>query len=108
VIVTGCLGAKDGVVQNAHLPVLAVTGPHDTEAVMRAVHAHLPRPHDPFTDLVPPQGIKLTPKHYAYLKIAKAAITAARSASFRRCAATWCRGRSARSCRKRRTWCAPA
>jgi ribosomal protein S12 methylthiotransferase len=51
--------------------VLAVTGPHDTEGVMRAVHAHLPRPHDPFTDLVPPQGIKLTPKHYAYLKISE-------------------------------------
>jgi ribosomal protein S12 methylthiotransferase len=71
VIVTGCLGAKDGVVQNAHPAVLAVTGPHDTEGVMRAVHAHLPRPHDPFTDLVPPQGIKLTPRHYAYLKIAE-------------------------------------
>jgi len=71
VIVTGCLGAKDGVVQNAHPAVLAVTGPHDTEGVMRAVHAHLPRPHDPFNDLVPPQGIKLTPKHYAYLKIAE-------------------------------------
>jgi ribosomal protein S12 methylthiotransferase len=71
VIVTGCLGAKDGVVQSAHPAVLAVTGPHDTEGVMRAVHAHLPRPHDPFTDLVPPQGIKLTPKHYAYLKIAE-------------------------------------
>ncbi len=71
VIVTGCLGAKDGVVRSAHPSVLAVTGPHDTEGVMRAVHAHLPRRHDPFTDLVPPQGIKLTPKHYAYLKISE-------------------------------------
>ncbi len=75
VIVTGCLGAKEGVVQSAHPSVLAVTGPHDTEGVMRAVHAHLPKPHDPFTDLVPPSfsltGIKLTPKHYAYLKIAE-------------------------------------
>ena len=71
VIVTGCLGAKDGVVQNAHPAVLAVTGPHDTEGVMRAVHAHLPRPHDPFTDLVPAAGIKLTPRHYAYLKISE-------------------------------------
>ncbi len=71
VIVTGCLGAKEGVVQAAHPSVLAVTGPHDTEGVMRAVHAHLPRPHDPYTDLVPPQGIKLTPKHYAYLKISE-------------------------------------
>ena len=71
VIVTGCLGAKEGVVQSAHPDVLAVTGPHDTEGVMRAVHAHLPKPHDPFTDLVPPQGIRLTPKHYAYLKISE-------------------------------------
>jgi ribosomal protein S12 methylthiotransferase len=71
VIVTGCLGAKAGTVQNAHPAVLAVTGPHDTDGVMRAVHAHLPKPHDPFTDLVPPQGIKLTPKHYAYLKISE-------------------------------------
>jgi ribosomal protein S12 methylthiotransferase len=71
VIVTGCLGAKEGVVQAAHPAVLAVTGPHDTEGVMKAVHAHLPRPHDPYTDLVPPQGIKLTPKHYAYLKISE-------------------------------------
>ena len=51
--------------------MLAVTGPHDTPAVMKAVHAHLPKPHDPFTDLVPPQGIKLTPQHYAYLKISE-------------------------------------
>jgi len=71
VIVTGCLGAKDGVVKSAHPSVLAVTGPHDTEGVMRAVHAHLPKPHAPFTDLVPPQGIKLTPTHYAYLKISE-------------------------------------
>jgi len=71
VIVTGCLGAKEGVVQNAHPSVLAVTGPHDTPGVMKAVHAHLPKPHDTYTDLVPPQGIKLTPKHYAYLKIAE-------------------------------------
>jgi ribosomal protein S12 methylthiotransferase len=71
VIVTGCLGAKDGVVRSAYPSVLAVTGPHDTAAVMQAVHAHLPRPHDPFADLVPPHGIKLTPQHYAYLKIAE-------------------------------------
>ena len=71
VIVTGCLGAKDGVVEAAHPAVLAVTGPHDTEGVMKAVHAHLPRLHDPYTDLVPPQGIRLTPRHYAYLKISE-------------------------------------
>jgi ribosomal protein S12 methylthiotransferase len=71
VIVTGCLGAKDGVVRAAHPDVLAVTGPHDPQAVMRAVHAHLPKPHDPYMDLVPPQGVKLTPRHYAYLKISE-------------------------------------
>ena len=73
VIVTGCLGARDGgaFVKQAHPKVLAVTGPHATAEVMHAVHTHLPKPHDPFTDLVPPQGIKLTPKHYAYLKIAE-------------------------------------
>jgi len=71
VVVTGCLGAKQGVVERAHPSVLAITGPHDTAAVMSAVHAHLPKPHDPYTDLVPPQGIKLTPAHYAYLKISE-------------------------------------
>ncbi len=71
VIVTGCLGAKSGVVQNAHPSVLAVTGPHALEEVMTAVHANLPKPHDPYTDLVPPQGIRLTPNHYAYLKISE-------------------------------------
>jgi ribosomal protein S12 methylthiotransferase len=73
VIVTGCLGAKDAgdFVRNAHPQVLAVTGPHATHEVMAAVHAHLPKPHDPFVDLVPPQGIKLTPRHYAYLKISE-------------------------------------
>ncbi len=73
VIVTGCLGAKEGgdFIREAHPKVLAVTGPHATHEVMTAVHAHLPKPHDPFVDLVPPQGIKLTPRHYAYLKISE-------------------------------------
>jgi ribosomal protein S12 methylthiotransferase len=71
VIVTGCLGARGDVVREAHPRVLAVTGPHATPEVMAAVHAHLPKPHDPFTDLVPPQGIRLTPRHYAYLKISE-------------------------------------
>src|SRR4051812_28525832 len=71
VIVTGCLGAKGDVVKQAHPAVLAVTGPHATDQVMRAVHDHLPKPHDPFSDLVPPYGIKLTPAHFAYLKIAE-------------------------------------
>ena len=80
VIVTGCLGAKAGkeggnLIQEVHPSVLAVTGPHATQEVMNAVHTHLPKPHDPFIDLVPgafgEAGIKLTPKHYAYLKISE-------------------------------------
>ena len=76
VIVTGCLGAKKDaaghdIVQTAHPKVLAVTGPHALGEVMQHVHAHLPKPHDPFSDLVPPQGVRLTPRHYAYLKISE-------------------------------------
>lgn len=71
VIVTGCLGAKGEVVREAHPSVLAVTGPHATEEVMAAVHAQLPKPHDPYSDLIPAQGIRLTPRHYAYLKISE-------------------------------------
>jgi ribosomal protein S12 methylthiotransferase len=71
VIVTGCLGAKGDIVRQTHPKVLAVTGPHALEEVMGAVHEHLPKPHDPYTDLVPPAGIKLTPRHYAYLKISE-------------------------------------
>jgi ribosomal protein S12 methylthiotransferase len=76
VIVTGCLGAREGedggnLVRSMHPSVLAVTGPHATHEVMSAVHQHLPKPHDPFVDLVPAQGIKLTPRHYAYLKISE-------------------------------------
>ena len=80
VIVTGCLGARTGsdggnMVRQMHPKVLAVTGPHATQEVMDAVHLHLPRPHDPFTDLVPNSfgvaGVKLTPRHYAYLKISE-------------------------------------
>ena len=78
VIVTGCLGAKEdgsgnNLVQSIHPKVLAVTGPHATQEVMDAVHTYLPKRHDPYVDLVPqtisPAGIKLTPKHFAYLKI---------------------------------------
>ena len=71
VVVTGCLGAKEGFIKKAHPSVLAVTGPHDSAAVMDAVHAHLPKPHDPYTDLIPDIGVKLTPRHYAYLKISE-------------------------------------
>ncbi len=71
VIVTGCLGAKDGVVMSKYPNVLGVTGPHATSEVMDLVHQNLKKPHDPFVDLVPEQGIKLTPKHYTYLKISE-------------------------------------
>ncbi|MDI6750605.1 MAG: 30S ribosomal protein S12 methylthiotransferase RimO [Rhodocyclaceae bacterium] len=71
VIVTGCLGAKGDIVRATYPQVLAVTGPHALQEVMDAVHAHLPPAHDPFVDLVPPQGIRLTPEHYAYLKISE-------------------------------------
>ncbi len=71
VIVTGCLGAKGDIVRQTHPSVLAVTGPHAAAEVMEVVHQHLPQPHDPFTSLVPPQGVRLTPDHYAYLKISE-------------------------------------
>jgi ribosomal protein S12 methylthiotransferase len=71
VIVTGCLGVRENQVREAHPGVLAVTGPHAYEEVMSVVHRYAPPPHDPFTSLVPPQGVKLTPRHYAYLKISE-------------------------------------
>ena len=71
VIVTGCLGKDEQRIRDAHPQVLAVTGPHAYEAVMEAVHQQIPAPHDPFTSLLPPTGVKLTPRHYAYLKISE-------------------------------------
>jgi ribosomal protein S12 methylthiotransferase len=71
VIVTGCMGAEPQTITERYPQVLAVTGPQQYESVVEAVHRAVPRPHDPFLDLVPPQGVKLTPRHYAYLKIAE-------------------------------------
>jgi ribosomal protein S12 methylthiotransferase len=71
VIVTGCLGVESDRIRAAHPGVLAITGPHQYEAVVQEVHKAVPRPHDPFLDLLPPQGIRLTPRHYAYLKISE-------------------------------------
>jgi len=71
VIVTGCLGVEADRIKAAHPRVLAITGPQQYEAVVAEVHKAAPRPHDPFLDLIPPQGIKLTPRHYAYLKISE-------------------------------------
>ena len=71
VVVTGCLGVDAEAVRREHPDVLAVTGPHQYEAVMTAVHAAVPKPHDPYADLVPAEGLRLTPRHYAYLKISE-------------------------------------
>src|SRR5262245_11776874 len=71
VIVTGCMGVEKDRISGAHPGVLAVTGPHQYEAVVAAVHEAVPPAHDPFLDLVPPEGLKLTPRHYAYLKISE-------------------------------------
>jgi len=71
VIVTGCLGARAGVISERFPSLLAVTGPQARAEVMQAVHRHLPAPHDPFLDLIPKQGVRLTPRHYAYLKISE-------------------------------------
>lgn len=71
VIVTGCLGSRDNTIRERHPQVLEITGAHALEEVVGAVHKHLPQPHDPFISLVPPEGIKLTPRHYAYLKISE-------------------------------------
>src|SRR3990172_7750950 len=71
VIVTGCLGAEAERIRTAYPDVLAITGPHQYEAVVEEVHKAVPRPHDPFLDLVPPQGVRLTPRHYAYVKISE-------------------------------------
>jgi ribosomal protein S12 methylthiotransferase len=71
VIVTGCMGVEEGRIREAHPGVLAVTGPHQYEQVVEAVHDVVPPKHDPFMDLVPPEGLRLTPRHYAYLKISE-------------------------------------
>ncbi len=71
VLVTGCMGASPEDIRSIHPRVLDVTGPHQAEAVLRSINSHLPRPHDPLVDLVPPGGLKLTPQHYAYLKISE-------------------------------------
>ena len=71
VVVTGCLGTRADMIRDQYPDLLAVTGPQARDEVMHAVHQHLPAPHDPFVDLVPPQGVRLTPRHYAYLKISE-------------------------------------
>ena len=89
VIVTGCLGARAELVRQTHPRVLAITGPHDLDAVMGAVHQELPAPHDPFQSLVPPQGVRLTPATLPISRSRRGATTAAPSASSRVCGATW-------------------
>jgi hypothetical protein len=108
VIVTGCLGKRPEQIREQFPDVLSISGPQDYSTVMSAVHAALPPKHDPFIDLVPDYGIKLTPKHYAYLKISEGCTTVAASASFRPCAAIWSRVRWTRCCAKPRSWCVAA
>lgn len=109
VIVTGCLGAKasgsgNNLIKELHPSVLAVTGPHATAEVMQAVHHHLPRPHDPFTDLVPEQGIRLTPRHYAYLKISEGCNHRCSFCIIPACAEIWSPGQSVKSCARQKAW----
>ncbi|CAM5505783.1 hypothetical protein [Rhodanobacter lindaniclasticus] len=105
VIVTGCLGKREALIREAYPDVLSISGPQDYASVMSAVRAALlPPVRNKFIDIVPDTGVKLTPKHYAYLKISKAATTAAASASSRRCAATWSRARSTRCWSRPRSW----
>ena len=82
VIVTGCLGSRDNTIREKHPQVLEITGAHALEEVVSAVHKHLPPQHDPFVSLVPPEGIKLTPRHYAYLKISEGCNLSNISSSF--------------------------
>jgi ribosomal protein S12 methylthiotransferase len=89
VIVTGCLGVDSEKILSRHPNVLGVTGPHAYEEVMAEVHSHLPRPDDRFTSLLPDTGVKLTPRHYAYLRFPKAATTAVHSASSPSSGAIW-------------------
>ena len=104
VIVTGCLGKRADVIREAHPGVLSISGPQDYTSVMDAVHAAVPPAHDPFVDLLPDYGLKLTPKHYAYLKISGGCNHRCSFCIIRRCAATWCRVRSTRCCAKPSAW----
>ena len=105
VIVTGCLGKRPSEIREAYPNVLAVSGPQDYQSVMEAVHEALPPKHDRSWTWCPTTASSSTPRHYAYLKIPKAATTRAASASFRRCAASWSRARWMRSCVKPSAWC---
>ncbi len=108
VIVTGCLGKRPEQIREAYPNVLAVSGPQDYHSVMEAVHEALPPKHDPFVDLVPDYGIKLTPRHYAYLKISEGCNHKCSFCIIRRCAASWSRARSTRCCVRPSAWCVVA
>ena len=93
VIVTGCFGVEEGRIRDVHPGVLAVTGPHQYEQVVEAVHDAVPPLHDPFVDLVPPEGLRLTPRHYAYLKISEGCNNRCSFCIIPRCVATSQAGR---------------
>ena len=104
VIVTGCMGAEPEAISQKYPNVLAITGPQAYDSVMQAVHAAVPPAHDPFLDLVPEQGVRLTPRHYAYLKISEGCNNTAPSASFPNCAASSSPGRPPTCCARPRSW----
>ena len=110
VIVTGCMGVEESVIRNVHPSVLAVTGPQQYEEVVRAVHNAAPpkKDHNPYLDLVPPQGVKLTPRHYAYLKISEGCNHRCSFCIIRRCAATWSAVRWATCSARPSAWSRPA
>ena len=107
VIVTGCMGAEPDAIRDAFPNLSAITGPQAFESVMEAVHVAAPAPHDPFVDLIPEGGVRLTPRHYAYLKISEGCATAVPSASSRNCVAISSRGPRARCCARRKSWSRP-
>jgi ribosomal protein S12 methylthiotransferase len=108
VIVTGCMGAEPEKITAAHPNVLAVTGPQQYESVLAAVHQAAPPQHDPYSDLIPPEGIKLTPRHYAYLKISEGCNNRCTFCIIPHCAATWSPGRPPTCCARRNGWLPPA
>jgi ribosomal protein S12 methylthiotransferase len=109
VIVTGCLGAKEDQIREVHPKVLEITGPHSYEQVLEHVHHYAPKPkHNPFLSLVPEQGVKLTPRHYAYLKISEGCNHRCTFCIIPSCAAIWSAVRLAKCWRKPNAWPTPA
>jgi ribosomal protein S12 methylthiotransferase len=107
VIVTGCLGAEPEVIRERHPGVLAITGPQAYESVMEAVHEAVPPAHEPFLGLIPPQGVKLTPRHYAYLKISEGCNNRCSFCIIPSLRATSSRAQPPTCCARRKSWSRP-